>query len=267
MENVKFELDGVEYVLPTFINIDNYVKIFKIKDVFSDEYFAAKLLNILTGAPIEKILEGNWQEVQWLANYSMTLFPKEKPSFKDKFTIDGVEYGFIPSWKKLSFAEYIDLDTLITKKPDEILDYVHIIMAIMYRPIISLPYEKEYIIEPYTQDTLYKRADIFKKKLDISYYIGSQFFFIQFVKKFIHHTQQSSTMNLWQKIKFIWKNRKIMTKVLLANDSDGMLSSTELVMMILQSTRPSSKNRWSKFSIKPLSLLKKTLRSKEKEKR
>lgn len=264
MEDVRFEIEGVEYTLPQFINIENYVKIFKIKEVFSDEFFAAKLLNILTGVPVEKVLEANWQEVQWLANYAMSLFPKEKPPFKDKFQIDEIEYGFIPSWRKLSFAEYVDLDTLLTKKPDEVLDFVHIITAIMYRPIISDPTQKEYIIEKYSQDTLYQRAELFKKKLNISYYIGSQFFFIQFAEKYSKHTQQYSIMTPWMKVKFIWKNRKIILKLLSQKDLDGTSYLTVLLPMILQDTKPSLKNRWSRFSTKPLTLLKKILKLKGK---
>lgn len=267
MENVKFELDGIEYELPQFINIENYVKVFKIKDIFSDEYFASKLLNILTGAPIEKIVEANWQEVQFLANYAMSLFPKERPPFKDRFQIDGIDYGFIPSWKKLSFAEYVDLDTLITKKPEEVLDYVHIIMAIMYRPIISDPEKKEYEIEPYNQKSLTGRAELFKKRLDIKYYVGSQFFFIQFARKYTKHTPQFSTMTTWQKMKFVWKNRKTIAKLLSKNDSDGTSYLTVLLPTILQSTKPSSKSRWSKFLTKQRTLFRRILKLKKKEKK
>jgi hypothetical protein len=47
MKEVTFELEGVEYQLPNKITIENYVKIFKIKELFSDQYFAAKLINKL----------------------------------------------------------------------------------------------------------------------------------------------------------------------------------------------------------------------------
>lgn len=267
MDNVKFELDGIEYELPQFINIENYVKVYKIKDVFSDQYFAAKLLNILTDAPVDKLLEGSWQEIEWLANYSMTMFPKDKKAFVDRFQIDGIDYGFIPSWRKLSFAEYVDLDTLITKKPDEVLDFIHIIMAIMYRPIITDPTVKEYKIETYNQETLQERAELFKKRLDIKYYIGSQFFFIQFAKKYYERTQQSSTMTLWEKMKFIWKNRKMIKILLSEKDSDGTSYLTELLPMILQDMKPSSKSRLSRFLTKQRTLFKRIWKSKKKERK
>ncbi len=257
MTDVKFELDGVEYQMPNYINVDNYVKVFKIKDTFSDEYFAAKLLNILCGVPVEKVLEANYQEVKILANYAMSLFPIDKQPFIDRFEINGVKYGFIPSWKKLSFAEYVDLDTLITKKPDEVLDYVHIILAIMYRPIISEGKKGEYKIEPYNQESLEDRANLFKQEIGIKTYIGCQFFFIQFAKKLSEPTEEYSIRTLWMKMKFVWKYRKLINKVL-RKDLDGTLSSTELLEMTLQNTTSSTKNPLSKFSTKFRSWLKKT---------
>jgi len=246
MEEIKFDIEGKNYGCPTFINIENYVKVYKIKDVFSDDYFAAKFMNILTGAPIEDLLNADWQKIKWLSNYCMSLFPTEKQPFIDKFEIDGKWYGFIPSWRKLSFAEYVDLDTLITKKNPEILDFIHIITAIMYRPIIGDHTKPNFEIEKYNQESLHQRAELFKKKLNINVYVGAQFFFIKFAKKYSERTQPYLTMTLMQKIKLYWRNRKMMM-LLLKNDSDGTLSLTELLPMILQNMKPSSKKAWWKF--------------------
>jgi len=41
---VKFKLEGKEYKLPEFISISDYVKISKVKDLFTDEYFYPKLI-------------------------------------------------------------------------------------------------------------------------------------------------------------------------------------------------------------------------------
>lgn len=266
MTDVKFELDGVEYEMPSFINVENYVKVFKIKDTFSDEYFAAKLLNILCGVPTEKVLEANYQEVKVLANYAMGLFPIDKQPFIDRFEINGVKYGFMPSWKKLTFAEYVDLDTLITKKPDEVLDYLHIILAIMYRPIIKEGKKGEYTIEPYNQETLEERANLFKKEVGIKTYVGCQFFFIQFAKKLSEPIEEYSIQMLWKKMKFVWKNRKLINKVL-RKDSDGTLSSTELLQMTLQNMNQSSKSPWWRSLIKWPTSSTKTEKLKKKEER
>jgi hypothetical protein len=173
----------------------------------------------------------------------MSLIPQDKPKFIEKFELDGIEYGFIPEWRDLSFAEFVDLDTLSTKKADEILDNLHIIAAIMYRPIIEEK-KNNYKIEKYDVEKMKERAEYFKRNLDIKYVLGAQFFFINFANKFSEYSQPYSMQNLsiWQKIRLIWLMRKWLA---MGTDyrkfMDGSLSSTELVKTILQDTKLSTK--------------------------
>ena len=243
MKDIEFELNGTEYKLPDFISIENYVKVFKIKDIFSDSYLAAKILNIVTGAPLDLLLEVNYNKVNYLSSYVMALFPQDKPNFKDRFELNGIHYGFLPTWQEVSFAEYIDLDTLITKKPDEMLDYIHIITAIMYRPIIEDKGEHKFKIEKYDSDTMIERSELFKKHLDIKFFLGGQFFFIQFAKKFLERSQVSSTTNqtTMEQLKMMWKYRRIIWHSLLNKGSVGSQYSIELHKMMLQSILPSYK--------------------------
>lgn len=236
---ITFEIEDVEYELPDFISIDNYVKVFKVKDLFSDQYLSAKLLNILTGAPLDKLLNTNFQAIQQLSEFAMLMFPQGEVKFKDKFILNGVWYGFIPSWKKLSFKEWVDLDTLMSKKPDEILDYIHILTAIMYRPIVGDHKNNNFKIEDYDVDKMVQRSELFLKELDVKYFIGAQFFFIKFAKKYLERTQQS--LSLMKTIKFIWRNRRWVVPLLLKKDLDGTSFSTDLAKTILQNTKLSLK--------------------------
>jgi hypothetical protein len=240
---IKFKIEEQEYKLPEFISIENYSKIYKIKDLFSEDYFAAKLINIVCGAPLNDLLQSDYQHVNYMATYLMNLFPLDKPQFTDRFEIDGVKYGFFPNWRDLTFAEFVDLDTISTKKPDELLDLLHILAAIMYRPIVSEKSEHDYQIEKYDINKMKERAELFKKKLDVKYVLGAQFFFIKFAKRFLSYTQMSSIPNLsiWMKIKLVWNMRKIIWKTVFRKPSDGSLSSTELVETILRSTNISIK--------------------------
>lgn len=240
---IKFKIDGDEYILPEYISIENYSKIYKIKDLFSDDYFSAKLISIITDAKIEDLLESDYQEVSYIASYLMSLIPLGQPEFKDRFELDGVKYGFFPNWRDLTFAEFIDMDTISTKKPDELLDMLHILAAIMYRPIVEEKSEHDFKIEKYDVNTMVERAELFKKKLDVKYILGAQFFFIKFANRFSSYTQISSiqTLSLWTKIKIIWSLRKLIWNLVFRRRSVGSLSSTELLEMILQSTSTSIK--------------------------
>ena len=256
---VEFEIDGKNYELPEFINVEQYTKIFKLKDVLSDEYFAVKLINALSGCPVEDLLQVNYQQIEHLALYCMSLFPKDKEKFIDRFEIDGVQYGFLDSWKKFSFAEWVDLDTLITKNPEQVIDNIHIILAIMYRPIVSEDKKtKKYTIEKYDSEKMIERAELFKKNLDVRIYFGTLVFFSRFVKKYTSPTQQSLTsLSLWTQMKLVWKYRKIIKIVSQAN-GDGISSLTNLPTMILQSTMESYRPPWYKRLINWLFFWRKT---------
>ena len=235
---IKFRIEEETYEVPNFISIDNYSKIYKVKDLFSDEYFAARLISIVTGAPIEDLLEGDYTEVSYLSAYILSILPQEKPQFVDSFELDGVKYGFFQNWRDLTFAEFVDMDTISTKKPEELLEMLHILAAVFYRPIVEQKSEHEFKIEKYDVSTMKERSELFKKKLDVKYVLGAQFFFIKFANRFLNYSHLSSIpkISMWTKMKIMWNMRRIIWKTLFRKSTDGILSSTELLETILRNT-------------------------------
>jgi hypothetical protein len=241
---MKFKIEQDSYEVPNYITIENYVKIHKIKDLFEDQYFAAKLVNIITNAPVEDLLDGSYQEINYIASYIMSQLPQQDDiKFKDRFTLDGVKYGFFPNWKDLSFAEYIDMDTISSKKPEDLLDLLHILTAIMYRPIIEETSEHNFKIEDYEVNSMKERAELFRKKLNVTYILGAQFFFIKFARKYLNFSLQSSTMKIgiWTQIKLIWMMWRMIFKITSKKPLGGFLSSTKLLTTILLNTTLSTK--------------------------
>jgi hypothetical protein len=135
------------------------------------------------------------------------------------------------------------MDTISTKKIDELLSMLHILAAVMYRPIVEEKTEHDYKIEKYDVNKMKERAELFKKKLDVKYVLGAQFFFIKFANRFLGYTQLSSIpkLTIWMKIKLIWKMRRLIASLIFKRRSVGSLSSTDLLEMILQSTNMSTK--------------------------
>jgi hypothetical protein len=242
---IKFKINEKEYEIPDIISIENYVKIFKVKDIFSEDYFAAKLLNIITGADLEELLEADYQNINYLASYVLTKIPMDKTKFEDRFELEGIHYGFFPKWEDLTYAEFVDLDTISTKKVDELSDLLHILAAIMYRPITVERSEHDFEIEKYDVETMKIRAELFKKKMDVRYVLGAQSFFINFVSRYSSYIQLSSipTISIWTKMKLLWKMRKWILKVAFKSRSGGSWSQTELLETILQNTNISTKRK------------------------
>jgi hypothetical protein len=239
--DIKIDEEG--YDVPNFMSVGDYVKIFKVKDLFTEQYFAAKLVNLITGAPLEKLMKADYEQINYLAAYIMTLLPTDKPKFVDRFELDGIQYGFIPNWRDLTFAEFVDMDTISTKPLLELLDMLHILAAVMYRPIEHEITEHNFLIEEYDIKKMTARAELFKKKLDVRYVLGAQTFFTSCVKRFSLYSQVSliQTTSVWQRWKIIWTLRKVIWKKVFNRRTDGSLSSTELLQTMLQNTTKSTK--------------------------
>ena len=241
---LKFKIDEKEYELKDYISIEDYSNIFKVKDIFTDQYFAAKVVNLITGCPIEDLLKSDYEQVNYLATYIISLVPMDKNiPFVDRFEIDGIHYGFFPNWRDLTFAEFVDIDTISTKEPKELLNMLHILAAIMYRPIDHEISEHNFLIEEYDLKTMIKRSELFKKKLNVRYVLGAQRFFTKLEKRFSLYTQASLIQKIsWRKkIKLVWKMRKVIWSTLFKKRMGGSLSSIELLEMILQNTTTSIK--------------------------
>jgi hypothetical protein len=239
MNKITFELEGVEYKIPEFLNIEDYVKVFKVKDLFEDEFLKAKVVSLLTDCPIDVLLNSENHKVDFLAGMIFSMVPTSPYKLIDRFELDGVEYGYLPSYKEITYGEFVDLDTLLTKKPEEIMNYLHIIAAIMYRPIVSQKLKHDFKIEKYDVPKMQERAELFKKKLDIKFVLGGQFFFINFGKIYSSYTPQSLKMRIlkeWMKLKLLWQNRKVIWKLLLKKDLDGTSLQIELQREMLRNT-------------------------------
>jgi hypothetical protein len=246
MAEITFKLNGIDYELPNFISIGNYQKIFKVKDLFEDEYMKAKVVNLVTGCPMDTLLESENHKVDYLATTIFSMLPIPPYNLIDRFELDGVHYGYLPSYKEISFGEFIDLDTLLTKKPEEVMENYHIITAMMYRPIVSQKSEHNFKIEKYNVDTLEDRADLFKKKLDIKFALGGQFFFTNFARIYTNFTPLSLKQKIkreWMALKEIWKYRSLVWKIALRKDLDGMSHSIEYARITLKNTIKSLRKR------------------------
>ena len=68
---------------------------------------------------------------------------EQKPKLVQRFTMDGVEYGFIPNLDDMSLGEYIDLDTHLSDWQN-----MHLAMAVLYRPI-KQKLKHKYLIKDY----------------------------------------------------------------------------------------------------------------------
>ena len=83
----------------------------------------------------------------------ITLALNTEVEFTQRFTLNGVEFGFIPNLDEMSAGEYIDLTSTGVSA-----DNLHKIMGILFRPIVKEDRHGHYKIEKYKADNKYNEV-------------------------------------------------------------------------------------------------------------
>ena len=144
------------------ITLDQYQR-FKALDPNSDaDFLARKMLDIFCG--VKDVLEVRKKDVDRVTNKILSALSQPAP-LQTTFTLDGVEYGFIPNIEEMTFGEYIDLDNLLDWSN------MHRAMNVLYRPIVSKAAGR-YTIEKYVTSSKYDF-----KKLPLNIPMGALVFF------------------------------------------------------------------------------------------
>lgn len=186
---IELELNGKYYNLPTSfseVNIDTYSKIVSIDKDMKDIDKYVKIISILTGLSESDVRLIRLDFINLISNNIQFMFKTDKVDIVDRFELEGIKYGFNYGLDKISFGQFIDLEDF--SKPEEANENLHILMAILYRPIVNFPKKdwfgflsknntKEFKIEEYDGDKVMERAELFKNKLTMDKVLGSMVFF------------------------------------------------------------------------------------------
>lgn len=126
------------------ITVGEYIKFNEInKDETDEEFLVHKTINIFCGVDMKDVFNMDFRDAEAVASDIFRALSIEA-KFSDKFTLNGVKYGFITSLEELTLGEYIDLETYLKDQKD-----LHKVAAVMYRPITK-EYSDLYEIENYT---------------------------------------------------------------------------------------------------------------------
>lgn len=96
-----------------------------------DDFRSLKLIEIMCDIPLSDVAKLRYTSVNEIAATVGNLF-KERPSHTLKTTLNGLEFGFIPSLDEMSLGEYTDLEENISDWQE-----MHKAMSVLYRPIKS----------------------------------------------------------------------------------------------------------------------------------
>jgi len=175
----------IEINVPTSLNeitLGQYQKFLKVSEENPEGSFLnAKMIEIFCGIPLSDSYKLKMSSVQAIVDI-LTEMLNETPAHIDKFTLDGVVYGFVPDLDEMTLGEYVDIDGNASDWQK-----MQIAMSVLYRPVITNKGGK-YNIKEYTADNPDNMKD-----MPLGAAIGSLFFFYSLGIELSKHTILSSS--------------------------------------------------------------------------
>lgn len=193
---MKFNYKGKQYEIeePT---VDMWSKLVLLQEWSDEREFCVKLLSFTTGLTEEEIENSDYVEVVKISNEISTFLTESGDKFYNEFDFNGKRYRFL-DLPNLTFGEFIDIDTYLSKEPHEKKKEMPLMMAMLYREIDD---NGNYL--PYNSKELQAKAETFKK-LPVKYVRGSSNFFFHLDKTLRGNFQASFYLKLKLMGKMIW---------------------------------------------------------------
>ena len=214
----------LEIQIPTELNeiklvqYQNFLSI--AKDNPEGEFLQQKMVQLFCGIELKDVAQIRYSDVNEITNNLGVMFSKEHKLIQ-RFTLGGIEFGFIPNLEEISFGEYTDLDTYIGDW-----DNMHKAMAVLFRPI-KQKFKHTYSIEEYNGSITY--SDVMKHApLDVV--LGATVFFYNLGNELL-----KSTLNYLENNQEI---ANILNQHSSVKDGDGIQASMLLLKETLESLIP-----------------------------
>jgi hypothetical protein len=200
----------VKISIPTTLSevkLSQYQKFVKIANENEEGTFLnQKMVQIFCNIDLFMVAKMKQQDLNYAVGKITELF-KKIPDLVTKFTLNGIEFGFIPNLNDMSSGEYMDLDGYIVDWEDS-----HKSLAVLYRPIKQKSGNK-YLIEDYEGSDKYSEL-MLDAPMDVV--LSSKVFFWTLGRELLKSTMDSLAES---------KQMSIVNKHNLGKDGVGILQS------------------------------------------
>ena len=223
----------IELTIPTSLDeipLMHYQKFMEVsKNSNDDEFTAQKMIQIFCGIELKEVVKIAFNDMVDLVNHFNKLF-SEIPKLKPTFKIKDLEFGMIPNFDKITWEEYIELESQFKD-----FDTFHKAMAVLYRPVIEKNKKGQYLIAPF--NNVEEFSDLMKYT-PLSIALSSHVFFWNLERELL-----TATLNYLEKqMTKLNKNNKMILakKINLANNGDGISQFMQSQRETLQNLMKSS---------------------------
>lgn len=232
MKEITITYQNKEYtVLEPSIEI--WTKLSAFKDILDESQFLIKIISESTGLSESDIRKADWFDIMSVGAALAEYLTEQSDKFENEFVFKGKKYRFI-DLPNLTFGEFIDIDTMLSKTELERKASLHLLMALLYREVD----EKGKLVE-YDSSKVSERAEMFKG-LPIRFVHGALGFFLHLEKMLREPSLRFLVRMKWLRI--VNRVKKVMKKVS-ASIGVGLESLRQSLIKILPSSLRSRNTR------------------------
>lgn len=204
---IQIKLDDRTIEVEPHLTIEKYQKIQKNQIKYQDH---TELLSLYLDITPSELKGLPFEQIKFVESLLTPHMTEMKTDLILTFQHDGITYGFENDWGNLKWGQWVDME--VFSQQDKINDNIHILMSLLYRPIV-MEKGKTYKLEKYDSDKIMERAEIFKQ-LPVTYWFGASGFFLSISHEYINSIKNSLELKMWVENK-IKPLRKILPSFLL----------------------------------------------------
>jgi hypothetical protein len=193
---MKFKFNKKDYEVKE-LTIEQWSKLVLLQEWTDEREFSIKLISFATGLTEEEIENMDFTEVNKISVEISQFFMQDNNGFVREFTFNDKKYRFL-DLSNLTFGEFIDLDSYLSKEQHEKKKDMSLFIAMLYREV-----DENGNYKPYNSKDLQRKSEEFKQ-LPAKYINGASTFFLRLDKTLRGNFKGSLMKKVKLTLKMIW---------------------------------------------------------------
>lgn len=161
------------------ITLEQYQKFLSVPEDSDEDFRMVKMLEIFCNVDPKDGSKIPYAQIKDICS-ELDAVLNESGSFIDRFELDGLKWGFLPSIEEMTLGEFIDAENFVTDSKN-----YHKLAAVMFRPVTNEAFGL-YNIQNYSANRAYQET---LKKMPLNVFVQALLFFYRIASELLTVTK------------------------------------------------------------------------------
>jgi hypothetical protein len=170
---IEVKLDDRTISIEPYLTVGQYQELMRHPDKYKNP---TNLLSLYLGITPDELADLPFEQIKFVNDYiSNELIQYDADKIVFTFQMDGITYGLENKWHELKWGQWTNLE--VYSQRDKINENIHILLALLYRPI-EVENGTKYSLSKFKSAEVLERAALFQDKLSIQIWFSVAAFFL-----------------------------------------------------------------------------------------